>query len=428
MGAYQVTGVPIQWMGGVLAVFLVLVPPASKLQYRREYLYPAIVLLLVSLFSLAGFLFWGSVTDFKSLLPVGSTTDYAGFIFLRYFQFIVFLAVYLISITFLERHGLERLGRLITVCGVLVATYALYVYVAQIVGFPEIPRNRLGTGGEQQAVYFSYAFHRAMGSFREPSHLAEWLVIPFFMTLLNNSIRYLAARILLMFVILLTGSLTGIVATIAGYMLSLLAVSPLRKAIPRLVTFVAILAVATALFRIFASPYLGGSADLWAIILERLSPIIREGGLGGSNRAYVYEFVAANPFPLIGYGLGNGNILFGDSLGLGLTASFLSLYVNMLYALGFAGVWTILVFLLVPVIALFRFKTGNLRYLRVLVGSYLAWLLIYSAHAEELSASFAILYAACIHYYVTQKLKRRRTKANTLPKDVVNAAHGPTSL
>ena len=76
-----------------------------------------------------------------------------------------------------------------TAVGVLCAAMALYIYVAQLSGLPEPPRTRMGTGGDQQATTFTYAFHRAMGTFQEPGDLASWLVLPLFLSFLARG-RY----------------------------------------------------------------------------------------------------------------------------------------------------------------------------------------------------------------------------------------------
>lgn len=406
MGAYQISSIPIQWIGSALAVFFMLVSLFDNREYHRVYLYPIFLILLVFLFSIAGWIRWAQVIDFQYLHAVGSSTSYLTFIFLRYFQFIAFISVYLVSIQFLELNGFEKLAQLLMVCGVLVSIYAIYVYVAQMLGLWELPRNRMGTGGGDQAVVFTYAFHRAIGPFREPSHLAQWLIIPLFMTFVKRSYWYTAARLLIVSTVLITGSLTGILAIGIGYTLSLFTTLSIRKALIRLLGFAGILLVATAVFTELASLNPWGSVDVWGVIIDRMSPIIFGGGLMESNRAYVYEFVSKNPFPVIGYGLGNGNILFGESQGIGLIGSFLSLPVNMLYALGYIGVVVIVVFLLTPLFVLSRYRTRDPRYLYALLAAYIGWLVVYSVLSEELSISFAILYATCIYYFVMKKKLR----------------------
>ncbi|MFV1976252.1 MAG: hypothetical protein ACC651_10930, partial [Candidatus Scalindua sp.] len=262
------------------------------------------VILVIIFISLLGWRYWSAYIDFSHLLPPGATTGYYLFIFLRYLQYLVFLAVYFLSVKYLEKNGLLHLANMVVVSGVVVSAYAVYVYMAQIYGLPEIFRGRIGTGGGDQPVAFTYAFHRAMGSFREPSHLAQWLVLPFFMTFIGKSLWYLAARIIIVFVVLMTGSLTGIVAISSGYIFSMLVVFTLRKAIASTIGLLAVLFLAWSLFYMVALPNEGGSIDILAIILDRLN-LILQNGIEASNRGYIYEYVYHHGIPFVGYGFGN---------------------------------------------------------------------------------------------------------------------------
>lgn len=407
MGAYQILSIPVQWLGSAISVIAVTVSFSISRRYQREEFYPLLLVLVMFVAALAGWLSWMPVVDFEEKLPQRATTTYFWFIFLRYFQILVFAAVYWLCIDYLKRNALNDLARLVIWAGLLVSAYALYVYVAQIGGLPEIPRNRMGTTGEQQAVSFSYAFHRAMGSFREPSHLAEWLVLPIFMTFISRSVWCLVARVALIAVVLLSGSMTGIAAIILGYVTSLFVVGTLWRAVTRGLVFLSSVLGAGLVFVMFVVPNPGGSVDILSVIDDRLRPILFEGGLLSSNRAYVYEFVSESAVPVFGYGFGNGNILFGSERGLGFVESFLSLYVNMLYALGYFGFVFFVLFLSIPIIGLIRCRRSSPFHVQALFGAYIAWLVVYAVHSEELSVSFAVLYAACVDYYVKKRCLRR---------------------
>jgi len=240
-----------------------------------------------------------------------------------------------------------------------------------------------------------------MGSFREPSHLAEWLVLPFFMTFWSKSYWNLGARITIVFVILLTGSLTGIIAVSIGYLFAILIVFSLRRSLMSLLKIGLVLLFTGYLFSLIAFPYEGGSADIIGVLLDRMIPIL-ENGLGASNRGHIYEYVTQHSIPMLGYGLGNANLLIGEYMGLGLMGSFLSLYLNMLYSLGYIGFLCGIILLIAPVFLLLRFRATDKDRLFVLLGAYFGWLLIYAGLTEELSISFAILYGACVHYYRCQ--------------------------
>jgi hypothetical protein len=401
MGAYQIFSIPLQWLAAFLAVLPFIMVLYKGRTCHRFYLFPLLFILWMFFVSMLGWRYWSAYIEFADLLPAGATTDYYLFILLRYLQYLVFFSVYFLSINYLKKNGLLRLANMVVFCGVVVSVYAVYVYIAQIYGFPEIPRSRIGTGGEEQSVIFTYAFHRAMGSFREPSHLAEWLVLPFFMTFIAKSYWYLGARFMIVFVVLLTGSLTGIIAIFAGYLFAMLLAFPLHRALFSVVKFGIVLLLAGFLFPLFASPNEGGSVDILVVLIDRLIPILQD-GVEASNRSYIYEYVSQHGVPAIGYGFGNANLLIGDYMGLGLVVSFLSLYLNMLYSLGYVGFIFVIIVLAAPVFLLLRFRAADKDQFFVLFGAYVGWLLVYLALTEELSISFAILYGACVHYYICQ--------------------------
>lgn len=398
LGAYQIFSIPLQWLGsGILLLpFLVLLYKGER--YPTAALLPALLVMSLIVVSLFGWLIWGMSIDFPYLLPTDASTSYPVFTFLRYFQLIVFIVVYVLVLSFLKKNGLDRLAHIIVIGGVVAALYAIYVYAAHVYGLPEIPRTRMGTGGDEQSIIFAYAFHRALGSFREPSHLAEWLVVPFFMTFWGRGYGSLIARLLITFVLLLSGSLTGIVSVITAYFLSVTLIFPIWTAVVRLLTLALVVLFVGLMFSVFAYSYDGETVNIFAVLWERIYPLLEGGGLAASNRDYVYGYAASHSIPLLGYGFGNANILLSEYLGSGLVSSFLNLYLNMLYAVGYLGFIVVVVFLLFPLVWLLRLRRMDRYQLLSLSGSYIGWLLVYLVHSEELSVSFAILYGACIYY------------------------------
>lgn len=407
LGAYQLYSIPLQWLGSALLVFPFSYMAFQGQKYAVEVWIPVVLLLLVCLVSLTGALFWGTAIDFPSLLPERASTDYPVFVALRYFQLVVFVMIFLFTYSYLERNGPDRLAATTVTIGALVALYALYVYAAGMLDLPEIPRNRMGTGGEEQYVVFSYAYHRALGSFREPSHLAEWLVLPFFLSYWKKTAYSRAVRVLIGFVVFLSGSLTGIVAIILGYVISALIVFSPGDALRRLVNLALIVTVCAVLVFLFAVPNSGEPANIVAVLAERLGPIVQGGGLAVSNRGYIYEFSAQHQIPLWGYGLGNANLLLSGYMGLDLVVSFLNLYLSMAYALGYPGVILLVAFFAFPLLALLRARRGKRVQLFALLGAYIAWMLVYLVHSEELSISFGILYGACIYYCHALQVRSR---------------------
>ena len=236
----------------------------------------------------------------------------------------------------MQRYRHEVFKTLVTIGGI-VALAAIYIYVAQVFTLWEPPRTRIGTQGEEQRTIFSYAFHRAMGTFREPSHLAEWMLVPFLVSLLQNQLRSFVWPMLMGSVILLTGSLTGILGGVLGFAIATLILNPIRLSTLKLtVALVIIAGISYVLFSVLVVSYSDTNTDLFSVIWDRVQPIF-EGGMGASNRGYVYEYFATEPIPAVGQGLGNAGLYFSNYCGTELVTSLLSLYFSTLYSTGYVG-------------------------------------------------------------------------------------------
>jgi hypothetical protein len=392
MDAYTLGPLPLEWLTQLGAVGLVVCVGFSHRLYVMPGLRPLVWLLLwgagVSLVNALSF-------DYTVLMPQLSTLPYGMFVLLRLFLLVAFAATAMLVYWLLVHGYQERMVKLTVRIGAWVAAFALYVYVAQLVGLPEPPRNRMGTTGAEQATVFQYAFHRAMGSFREPSHLAEWLTVPLFFSLAGR--RFLNTRSILMAsAILLSGSLTGILGAGLAFLLALLLSNPFKLNNFRVLVRLSLAGVlALVMFQAFVTDYGGNSgADLFSVVEDRVRPILFEGGIKSTNRYYVYDYAAQSPAPFFGYGLGNSNLRLSDFLDEPIVSSFLSLYLNTLYSLGYPGLILLLVLLLAPPIRFLRaFRGSDSTYHVLLLAMYLCYLIVFAVHLEALSFMFAVVLA-----------------------------------
>jgi hypothetical protein len=256
----------------------------------------------------------------------------------------------------------------------------------------------MGTGGEEQHVVFTYAFHRALGTFREPSHLAEWLLVPFFLGLLPHRARDLLWPMLIGLVVLLTGSLTGIGGAALGSGVAVAILNPLRfGTVKTAFGLVFVLGISYVMFSLLAVSYGDGGVDLLQVVCDRVKPIL-EGGMGQSNRGPIYEYLESSPIPALGQGMGNATLCFSDYMGVDIVASFLSLYFNTLYSTGYVGFLLLCLYLLQPIWAMWRAPRVASKHRRlVFLAAYCSWLVVYAVHAEELSIMFATVYAMTSH-------------------------------
>lgn len=345
--------------------------------------------------------------NYADIMPSGATTNYFLFVALRFFSILSFAAI--VSIVFyLSLRGYNnQIKEMVVYLGVMISIWALYIYIAQLLGLPEPLRSRMGTGGGQQDTTFSYyAFHRAMGTFSEPSMLAVWLLLPFFLSFISRK-RRMIPSIIIGAVMLLTGSLIGIVSIILGLIISIVISNPFKTLnLKILFNFIFVLLIGIVIFNLIVGAFAGVNVSLIDVLADRISPIIfEEGGMANSNRDYVFAYFASNPAPFIGYGLGNANIVFSYYLGNNIMTALLSLYFNILYSSGIVGLVLLMVFLLVPLNfkMLWRNKNPHLFYL---LAAYLAWMVSFTVHSEEFTVMFGITYALFIYEMGWNQYKR----------------------
>lgn len=400
LGAYNVGPLPVQWLAQALVI-----GAAALLSLHHLYRVPGMGLFACLLaWALVVTLANAALRDFAGRMPEMATTPYPVFITLRFLAFLSFAGTVFLVYWLLVRGHQERIVRWIVWIGTAMGAVALYVYVAQLNGWWEPVRSRMGTGGGEQATVFTYAFHRAMGTFREPSQLAEWLVLPFFLSFTYRSRIPWAPTICMGSALLLTGSLTGIVGTLAGLLGAVILTNPFSAARLRLLAQVTLaLAVSMVVFDRLAMAYGPAKVGLFEVLQERLEPILFAGGMEESNRGYIYEYVASQPFPVFGAGLGNANIVFAEHQGNPLMVSFISLYHNSLFSVGLVGLVLLAAFLVRPLLGVRRVPShARDRRFLVLLAAYVAWLVMFGVHSEELAIPFGIV-LALLTYEVQQR-------------------------
>lgn len=394
LGAYAFGPLPFQWLTqfGLLGVVAVLV--LAKRMPKVPDLW-----VMVPIFAWAAVVTLGNIVayDYARVMPPLASSPYPVYLVLRFLAILTFAAAVAL-VYYLLQHGYrDAMVTRVVWIGSVAALAAVYIYFAQVNGWWEPGRSRMGTGGHHQATKFAYAFHRAMGTFREPSQLAEWLVLPFFLSFGYRG-RWKAAHMLSMSAaLLLTGSLTGIIAVAGGLGAALLLGNPLSRRRLRVPLRLAAVAFAGMLvFNAVAVSNRTSAADLIAVVSGRLGPML-EGGVGESNRGYVYEYAADQPIPLVGAGLGHPQLVFAAWNNTQIVSSFLSVYLNYWFALGIPGVVMLAMLLLAPAVRLAR----NPRYrgdpdLMLLMAAYLGWLLMFAVHSEELTVVFGIVFGMVV--------------------------------
>ena len=394
--AYAILSVPIQYIAAIASCWFVLF---LRIKYGR--LPVAHLWLLVPLFAWAIVVtsFSSAVHDYASKMPVLSTTSYGVYIFLRFLNLATFAAVTCLVTFVARRRGLRLLVERVVQIAVLISVVGLYLYYAPLVGLPEPPRTRNATqGGEQALLSTYYAFHRAMGTFREPSHFAEWLMAPFCFAFLYTGLKRIISLAFIGTALLLTGSLTGIFGIIGGVVAAGIIVYrgrvTLLKAVPAAAVSIAIVGILFAsLVRTYSGKSVRQNANILEVVVDRITPILSD-GVSVSNRGYVYDYVRSAPTPLLGAGLGNAGLDFAEAIGSSLPGTFLSMYFNTYYSLGPIGLTILIIFLLAPIARTTLRPFRERKRLFWFLAGYIAMLISHGVHSDEFNFMTALTFAA----------------------------------
>lgn len=406
LGAYSIINIPFEWLSqlGFIAIIIFLlidrniyVVPGSKILFSLFFW--AIIVTSVNIF----------FKDYNSLMPSLSTTSYPLFVCLRFIKLLSFIAAIYLTYWLLVKGERHSVIKWTVIIGTVVSIIAIYYYFVRIYGLPAFLPNRLSTGGKVPTEFgtYTYAFHRAAGTFREPSHLAEWLIVPFFLSFIYCEKRFNAYVIIIGATILLTGSMTGIIGGIIGFVAAVIITNVFKlNNLKILIRVIVLTLIVLIIFNVLVISYTAEKINIFKIINDRLSPILFKGGMVQSNREYVYKYISNNPPSLLfGFGLGNSNILFSQYLNNDLICSFLSLYFNYLYSTGVLGLILLCIFLFNPVIKVMLSKKSRQdSQIIFIIAPYISYLAMFAVHSEEFSIMFAIIYALMI--YEIRKYKK----------------------
>ena len=414
LGAYTLFGLPYQW----LAFAIVLAALAVAVVTRTLTLPPPGLIPYLVLFAWAG-----AVTLYHLCSGDFSWTIWR-FSLLRLAKLAGFILTLWCAYHIVQRYSFEVLAKWIVAIGVVHGVIAIYFYFAQLNGWPELPRNRLGTFGTSQAVVFTYPFHRAMGTFQEPGLFADWMLLPLFVSFqqLRKVGRWwnLSSGIILG-AVLLTGSLAAYIAlaVAACFLAFVWLVNRNRKvSFPVLCNLAVGAGILLACiqgyddthgYHVENTSQMSSFELLQQAISDRLGGLSEE-GVSGTNRGYVYDYAAGTEFSLTGQGLGISNFNLTRAIGSPMPASFLNLYLAILIGTGWIGLAILAAAMAVPVV---RFITspGALIENSGMLAMYGAYAVMFLAVSEEVTFTFATMtaiVAALPSYHATERSRRGR--------------------
>jgi hypothetical protein len=387
LDAFELGGVPLPWVGLLFCLAAAL--PSRLMPFPGLCASFALLVALLLLSSVA-----------RGLPAVSDS-----FIAIRMLALIGFFVIVNWIATRREADVLAVEQRVVTI-GVLVAVVALLVYSAHVLDLGDLPRNRLGTAGGEQAVVFTFEIggeaHRALGTFREPSFLALALVLPACLALKHRRLPALLAMLTAMY---LSYSMGALIALSFGLLLALAVLDRWRLA--QALAFGTVVAAALLL--------LNASGDSGNPFVERLVNLASS-DLAETSRGYVYENLVLDPRGLlVGNGIGYIAYSLAALLGSDLPVSALNLPLNIFGAGGLIGLGLILVWLLAPLRYANRLRrrlgTGK-ALLRLL--PLTTFLVLYLSTFEELH----IWHAVALGLMLGSVARGRRARAPLQPRPV----------
>jgi hypothetical protein len=329
------------------------------------------------------------------------TTPYPVFIGLRFFNLLAPIACGYLVIAAAERYSFYKLTQFVLWLGTIASLYALYAYAAEVYGLPDIARTRMGTGGGTVSTTFTYAFHRALGTFREPSHLAEWLLAPIFTSFALRNRVLNAHTVIMTLTMLLTGSLAGVAGLAAGIFWAALLSNPLRASSWKIVgSLLGVLLLGLVGFAVVAA---GKHIDIFTIfnvLGGRVGDILFRGGLSQSDRGNILAAALQQPISFFGYGFGRTNVILTDiyrSQNFGSTpfiVDYHSLYLHYFFATGVVGLSLLLLFILTPIYLFWTRRVGKIRpQFAYFAGGVVALAVTNTLLFDELTPQFVMMVA-----------------------------------
>ncbi len=397
LAAYTVGPIPVDWLSRVIFIGGAAMMLLSGVLPR------------VPAFSSLTLLFcWGLVATIGGFLDHSInfrmpflTTPYPVFIALRFMNLLAPLGCAYLIVASCERYSFNKIATFVIWLGTIGALYAIYVYFAEIYGLPELARGRMGTGGGAQSTKFTYDFHRALGSFREPSHLAEWLLAPLFTSFAMRNRLVNFHTLLMLLAMLLTGSLAGVAGLGIGIFMAALLGNPLRAGSWKVIGgFLGVLALGIAGFAAFAA---GKNIDLFTlfnVLGGRAQDIAFGGGLQHSDRGDILAAALQQPVSFFGYGFGRTNLILTDiysRMTVGATpfvVDYHSLYLHYLFATGIIGLFLLLLFVMTPIYLFWSRRLARIRLqFSYFAGGVIAYAVTNTLLFDELTPQFAMMVA-----------------------------------
>ena len=432
LDAFSVFGVPLPWVSTAIFLFLFInLIVEKKFEVNSlvsQYFYWTIYCVLITII----FLFF----QYETLIT-NSIASPLLYVFLRLLNFLSFFSIIYSLNKILNINNRDKIIELISYASIIISVLSLVSYFSYVMNFPDLSRNRMGTGIGFQSIIKACTVLRNYGTFREPSFLAVWIAptIPLYFYNAREKNYWYVLSVLPITCLVLTRSLTGvmsfIIAALLVFTLSLLQKSKLNL---RLLFPIFVLGICLVFANLFAykfppldenqcPPYTPdycsceyyddeqdrakNSTDITTSIFSRLFAVINSGISSFDSLNLIRENMYEDNVSILGSGLGISNIKFSDNYAINKTqsdlrylirngviieryensiVSFNNLYLNILFSTGIFGFFWLILLLIKT---LKNLPINNIHFNQYLNMSIFVILIMYFFQGEELSVWLA---------------------------------------
>ena len=432
LDAFSVFGVPLPWVSTAIFLFLFInLIVEKKFQVNSlvsQYFYWTIYCVLITII----FLFF----QYETLIT-NSIASPLFYVLLRLLNFLSFFSIIYSLNKILNINNRDKIIELISYASIIISVLSLVSYFSYVMNFPDLSRNRMGTGIGFQSIIKACTVLRNYGTFREPSFLAVWIAptIPLYFYNAREKNYWYVLSVLPITCLVLTRSLTGvmsfIIAVLLVFILSLLQKSKLNL---RLLFPIFVLGICLVFANLFAykfppldedqcPPYTPdycsceyyddeqdrakNSTDITTSIFSRLFAVINSGISSFDSLNLIRENMYEDNVSILGSGLGISNIKFSDNYAINKTqsdlqylirngviieryensiVSFNNLYLNILFSTGIFGFFWLILLLIKT---LKNLPINNIHFNQYLNMSIFVILIMYFFQGEELSVWLA---------------------------------------
>jgi len=432
LDAFSVFGVPLPWVSTAIFLFLFInLIVEKKFEVNSlvsQYFYWTIYCVLITII----FLFF----QYETLIT-NSIASPLFYVLLRLLNFLSFFSIIYSLNKILNINNRDKIIELISYASIIISVLSLVSYFSYVMNFPDLSRNRMGTGIGFQSIIKACTVLRNYGTFREPSFLAVWIVptIPLYFYNAREKKYWYVLSVLPITCLVLTRSLTGvmsfIIAALLVFTMTLLQKSKLNL---RLLFPIFVLGICLVFANLFAykfppldedqcPPYTPdycsceyyddeqdrakNSTDITTSIFSRLFAVINSGISSFDSLNLIRENMYEDNVSILGSGLGISNIKFSDNYAINKTqsdlqylirngviieryensiVSFNNLYLNILFSTGIFGFFWLILLLIKT---LKNLPINNIHFNQYLNMSIFVILIMYFFQGEELSVWLA---------------------------------------